>query len=57
MPRWLFFPASNFIPDGEFTYCELSATIVNSMRPVDTVNGQIVYCSFNLNTSGFNRTP
>ena len=57
MPRWLFFPALNFIPDGNFTYCQLSATIINSFRPVDTVDGQFTYCSFDITNSGFDRTP
>jgi hypothetical protein len=50
MSRWLFFPFLNpFVPNGEFTYCELSNAIVNSMRPVDTVDGQFLYCAFDLN--------
>ena len=58
MSRWLFFPFLNpFVPNGEFTYCELSNAIVNSMRPVDTVDGQFLYCAFALNNSGFDRTP
>jgi hypothetical protein len=58
MSRWLFFPFLNpFVPNGEFTYCELSNAIVNSMRPVDTVDGQFLYCAFDLNNSGFDRTP
>ena len=58
MSRWLFFPFLNpFVPDGEFTYCHLSNAIVNSMRPGDTVNGPFTYCAFDLNNSGFDRTP
>jgi hypothetical protein len=58
MSRWLFFPFLNpFVPNGEFTYCELSNAIVNSMRPVDTVDGQFLYCAFDFNNSGFDRTP
>ena len=58
MPRWLFFPSLNpFIPNGQLTYCQLSNTIVNSIRPVDTVNGQLTYCVFDIINSGFNRTP
>ena len=36
-------------------YCRLSNDMLNSMRPVDIVDG--VYCAFNLNNSGFDRTP
>jgi hypothetical protein len=27
------------------------------MRPVDTVDGTFLYCAFDLNNSGFDRTP
>jgi len=58
MSRWLFFPFLNpFIPDGEFTYCELSNATISNMRPVDTVNGTFLYCSFDIINSGFDRTP
>jgi hypothetical protein len=58
MSRWLFFPFLNpFVPDGEFTECKLSNAIVNSMRPVDTVNGTFLYCAFDIINSGFDRTP
>jgi hypothetical protein len=58
MSRWLFFPALNpFIPDGEFTYCQLGNATISSMRPVDTVDGTFLYCAFDLNNSGFDRTP
>jgi hypothetical protein len=38
-------------------YCRLSNAIVNSMRPVNTVNGTFLYCSFDIINSGFDRTP
>jgi hypothetical protein len=38
-------------------YCRLSNDIVNSMRPVDTVDGTFLYCAFDINNSGFDRTP
>jgi hypothetical protein len=56
MSRWLFFPAL-FIPDGEFTYCLIGNATISNMRPVDTVNGQFTYCTFDINNSGFDRTP
>jgi hypothetical protein len=37
-------------------YCRLSNDNVNSMRSVDMV-GQIVYCTFDIINSGFDRTP
>jgi hypothetical protein len=56
MSRWLFFPALNpFIPDGEFTYCQLSNATISNMRL--TVVGQFTYCAFDINSSGFDRTP
>jgi hypothetical protein len=58
MSRWLFFPFLNpFVPDGEFKSCQLSNDIVNSMRPVSTVDGTFLYCSFDIINSGFDRTP
>lgn len=38
-------------------YCRLSNDMLDSMRPVDTVDDTFVYCAFNLNNSGFDRTP
>jgi hypothetical protein len=46
-----------FIPNGELIYCRLSGTAVSSFRPVDTVNGDLIYCLFDLANSGFNRSP
>jgi len=45
-----------FIPDGELIYCQLSGTVVNSFRPVDTVDGDFIYCLFDLANSGFDRS-
>jgi len=46
-----------FIPDGGFIYCQLSGTIINSFRPVDTtVDGDFIYCLFDLANSGFDRS-
>lgn len=45
-----------FVPDGELIYCQLSGTVVNSFRPVDTVNGNFTYCFFDLANSGFDRS-
>jgi hypothetical protein len=56
MSRWLFFPFLNpFVPDGEFTYCQLSNATISNMRPVE--DGQFTYCAFDINNSGFDRTP
>jgi hypothetical protein len=58
MSRWLFFPFLNpFIPDGKFTYCKLSNATISNMRPLGNVNGTFLYCAFDLNNSGFDRTP
>jgi len=46
-----------FIPDGDLIYCRLSGTAVSSFRPVDTVNGDLIYCLFDLANSGFDRSP
>ena len=43
-----------FIPDGSLIYCQLN---VNNFRPVDTVNGEFIYCLFDLANSGFDRSP
>jgi hypothetical protein len=45
-----------FVPDGELIYCQFSATVVNSFRPVDTVDGDFIYCLFDLANSGFDRS-
>jgi hypothetical protein len=57
MPRWLHWPNTVFNPDGTFIYCAFSTAQLSTFRPVDTVNGTFTYCVFNLNNSGFNRTP
>lgn len=56
MPRWLFFTFRKFA-DGTFTYCAFSDSQLTTFRPVDTVNGNFIYCAFDINNSGFNRTP
>ena len=33
-----------FIPNGNLTYCQLSSSVINNMRPIDTVNGSFIYC-------------
>ena len=42
-----------FIPNGTLTYCQLNA---NSFRPVDTIDGEFIYCLFDLANSGFDRS-
>lgn len=44
-------------PDGYLIYCQLSSSAISSFRPIDTVNGNFIYCTFDLNNSGFDRTP
>lgn len=37
-------------------YCRLSNAMINNMRPVDVVDN-FIYCAFDINNSGFDRTP
>lgn len=53
MPKWLFFPSSM----QKFVYCAFSDAQLTIFRPVDTINGNFIYCAFDLNNSGFDRTP
>lgn len=46
-----------FYPDGFFVYCAFSNTQLATFRPDDFVNGTFTYCAFDLNNSGFDRTP
>jgi type VI protein secretion system component Hcp len=42
----LFFPFLNpFVPNGKFTYCELSNATISDMRPLGNVDGTFLYCA------------
>lgn len=57
MPKWLHWPNTVFNPDGTFIYCAFSNAQLTTFRPSDSLNGTFTYCAFDLNNSGFNRTP
>lgn len=56
MPRWLHWPKIQIF-DNTFTYCAFSNAQLTIFRPVDNFNGNFIYCAFDLNNSGFDRTP